>query len=418
MKKTLALALVAAMTISMASMTAFAKNLYSPEDDKKIPEEVTAQVVLTEKEFKDKGGVVGEGTKSYKLAAHKKIELSKSQDNTGDAPVDLDPEILAILDGTKLRELIADGTIIEETIDGAATIKFEKLGLKTFENTATKTFFGWKDGTYQTPGTCEWKTDHDPKSTVYKDSDTITMTKKTETIDGDVYVYYTKDFATVGRIDTTDEAIAKNLENIENAKKDKEKAEANKKDLEKWDEEHNATNNVLKRDNDKDVLDTAEARVTKMGTKWDNKKAEYWGNDDYCRHAAQVIGLGDDAGDIYDIYSVEAPKGFLKGKSARITLEPITIKNPGDFNVTVYHVEGWCKAKKVKDFKIIDNKIVLWGDSFSPYVVVYEAKDAASAGSDASNPSTGDFSAVPVALLAAAALGATGFVAYKKRKAE
>lgn len=416
MKKTLALALVAAMTISMASMTAFAKNLYSPEDDKKIPEEVTAQVVLTEKEFKDKGGVVGEGTKSYKLAAGKKIELTVSQDNSGGTePVALDPAVLAILDGTKLKELIADGTIIEEIAPGAATIEFKKLGLKTYDNTATKTFFGWKDGTYQDETTCDWKTDKDPKSEVHKDSDEITMTRNTDA-DGDVY--YTVDFATVGRIDTTDEAIAKNLENIENAKKDKEKAEANKKDLEKWDEEHNATNNVLKDDNGKDVLGTAEAIVTPMGTKWDNKVANYMGHDDYCRHAAQVIGLGEGPGDLYDIYSVEAPNGLLKGKSARITLAPISIKNPGDFNITVYHVEGWCKAKKVKDFKIVDNKIVLWGDSFSPYVVVYEAKDAASTGADASNPSTGDFSAVPVALLAAAALGATGFVAYKKRKAE
>ena len=116
-----------------------------------------------------------------------------------------------------------------------------------------------------------------------------------------------------------------------------------------------------------------------------------------------------------------ADNKLYAGKNQRVTFELDGVDGGADlakFGVSVYHIVDWCKAVKVKNVYTSGNKVYIWVDSFSPYVVTLGDGTASTGAADASNPSTGDFSAVPVALLAAAALGATGFVAYKKRKAE
>ncbi|MBQ5544753.1 MAG: LPXTG cell wall anchor domain-containing protein [Clostridia bacterium] len=392
MKKTLALALVAAMTISMASMTAFAKDIsYSDETTGVWPEKSVATVSLTKKDLKEnKDQIIG----------YKAKEAIDSQFAAG-ADVSLD-------EYAKLGENQSKCEAVKGT---TYTIKFGDLGLKKFDNTATKTFFGWAEGSDTSDDGDFWKQGDDPakKDAVVKDDKLYTYSE-TEADTG-----VTLTFSTVGRTDTDDETIAKNLKAIEDAKNGGDAAQKEKDRMAELDKQYNADG---KNGYDKSTKEDKELQ----GKYTQKKKGDTGvGMDDFYTHAANVAGAPVDETKTW-VYDVVLPDNtaLYSGKTARTTIELDGVKDSADlskFGVKVYHIEGWCKATKVKNVDVKGNKVTFWSDSFSPYVITL-GDGTASTGADASNPSTGDFSAVPVALLAAAALGATGFVAYKKRKAE
>ena len=392
MKKTLALALVAAMTISMASMTAFAKDIsYSDETTGVWPEKSVATVSLTKKDLKEnKDQIIG----------YKAKEAIDSQFAAG-ADVSLD-------EYAKLGENQSKCEAVKGT---TYTIKFGDLGLKKFDNTATKTFFGWAEGSDTSDDGDFWKQGDDPakKDAVVKDDKLYTYSE-TEADTG-----VTLTFSTVGRTDTDDETIAKNLKAIEDAKNGGDAAQKEKDRMAELDKQYNADG---KNGYDKSTKEDKELQ----GKYTQKKKGDTGvGMDDFYTHAANVAGAPVDETKTW-VYDVVLPDNtaLYSGKTARTTIELDGVKDSADlskFGVKVYHIEGWCKATKVKNVDVKGNKVTFWSDSFSPYVITL-GDGVASTGADASNPSTGDFSAVPVALLAAAALGATGFVAYKKRKAE
>lgn len=208
-------------------------------------------------------------------------------------------------------------------------------------------------------------------------------------------------------------------ENAGNSAKDaadkaaKEKAMEDK--LKAADETHNATNNY----------DTGKKFETKQldagtATKWDkaNQPAATWAE---ISHDGRVADLGDNDTAFY--YQVSTPAGqtLVTGKSARIDFKLPEEYSTDNCDVTVYKIKDWCTKEKVKkaDMMLDGQKLHVWTTAPNGrYVVVLSPKGASTGSSDKSNPDTGDFSALPIAMLAVAALGATGFVAYKKRMAE
>jgi LPXTG-motif cell wall-anchored protein len=411
MKKTLALALVAAMTISMASMTAFAKEVtYSNEKtDVKVPEQVVATVTVT-----------GDDVKEEKVPKTYKVKVGQTVKDTGLTNADSEGNVtegktISADEYAKLADQQSKCEVSDWETKYYTT--FGDLKLKKYDSTATKTFFGWAedDGTGAVDGvtwsgiTTDAKKDPDKKGSVLKDSDKIYWVKGT---DGK---FTSQEFVTVGRTDTDDETIAKNLKAIEDAKNGGDAAQKEKDRLAELDKKYNADG---KNGYDKSTKEDKELQ----GKYTQKKKGDTGvGMDDFYTHAANVAGAPVDETKTW-VYDVTLPDGtaLYSGKTARTTIELDGVKDSADlskFGVKVYHIEGWCKATKVKNVDVKGNKVTFWSDSFSPYVITL-GDGVASTGADASNPSTGDFSAVPVALLAAAALGATGFVAYKKRKAE
>lgn len=404
MKKTLALALVAAMTISMVSMTAFAKDVkYNTQTDVTEPEAVVATVTLKKKDLKEnKDQIIGYTAKDDIGPA-----ISKGDE-------------VSLEDYAKLGENQSKCEPVKGT---TYTITFGDLGLKKYDNTATKTFFGWVEGddsSDEAASLDEWSTTgEDPanKDKVLKDNKTWTYTvddtedlSKNVITDTSVIKLY---FLTVGRTDTDDETIAKNLKAIEDKKNGGDAAQKEEDRLAELDKKYNADGKNAYDKEKKDV----EGEVT-----FTEKKKAADSMDDFYYHAAKVAGVSTDADKtwVYDITMKDGQK-LYEGKNQRVTLELNGVNKDADlskFGVKVYHVEGWCKATQIKNVDVKGNKVTFWTNSFSPYVITIGDGVASTGAADASNPSTGDFSAVPVALLAAAALGATGFVAYKKRKAE
>lgn len=82
----------------------------------------------------------------------------------------------------------------------------------------------------------------------------------------------------------------------------------------------------------------------------------------------------------------------------------------GNVDVIVYHL-GDAGTEKLKA-TVSNGKVNFTTKSFSPFVITWKPA-AASTGS----PSTGEFSTLPIALLAIASLGTAGFIVFKKRKA-
>ena len=376
-KKIIALALTAAIAISAASMTAFAKEVkYNTETDVKNPEELVATVSLT----KDDDIVKSETTKTYKTTTGATLDSPITQEEYDSLGAD------------------TQAKYEEDTTETKYYVLFKDLGLKKFERTITKQQFGWVKGE-----TNDWQTDKDPakKDSVYKDDDKVYL----EVDSGDAFKDLT--FATVGRTDTDNDTIKKNQEAIDAAASDAKKAADRDAQLAKLDEENGATNNV----NTGKGVETKKAEVSDPVAAGD--VSEMWTDG----HALKVAGLDASLSNLAWVYDVSKPAGLINGKTARAQLKLPSGYTTSGYKVAVYHIKGWCSAEKVKGVNVGTNDVAFWANDFSPYVLVLTPKDAV-AGTSTGNPSTGDFSAVPVAMLAAAALGATGFVAYKKRKAE
>ena len=425
MKKTLALALVAAMTISMASMTAFAEVTYNTKSTVKEPDEVVATASFTEEELLKAGGsfakkYIVQGGKNAKTDG---IDVTGAA-NTG---TPLGDDQVKIVDATTLQKWIEDGIVKVEDDKDTATIEFGDIGVDTLKDSPTKVFMGWEK-VEKTEATAEkskaapyWGangTDPTDKNKILKADSKVTLAK-----DGDKYVAY---FNSVGKTLTDDDAITKHVEEMNKADKDAKDAADKAKDiadkLQKLDEKYGAN---IKGDNDFNGINKLTGEDAKIKASYGRAYKIREGMDDYFTHAASVAGApsawADDGVNTW-VYSVAIPDGLkvTDGHTVRVEFD-LELGDKADlskFTWKVYHIEGWCKATKVKNVEIVGNKLYAWVDSCSPFVVTRGDINASAGAKDASNPSTGDFSAVPVALLAAAALGATGFVAYKKRKAE
>ncbi len=332
-KKIVALALTAALTVSAASMTAFAGVEYDDGGKAASLENLTATVNLTQEEFD---------------------ELKGDDDK----------------------------------------VSFDELGLKDYSdlNTGTKTFLGWN--TEANGGsTSEGKSL--PKGT----DDAVDQASKEVK------------FKAVYSETTDDDEIAENLKKIEERKAKQDAAKSREDHLNEEDKNHNATDNI----NTRKGVETQPANVVR---KSDTEPVDPAGDtSEY--HDLKAAGVNVEANELAWVYEVTAPTGFMSStKNARVQLQLPDGYTTSNYKVTVYHVKGWCTKQKVTGLDVGTYDVAFWANDFSPYVLILTPKGATSTGTSTNNPGTGDFSAVPVALLAAAALGATGFVAYKKRKAE
>ncbi len=354
MKKTLALALTAAMAISAVSTTAFAASVNVKSDVE--PWEKTATITLVDE---DKGAATSDSVKNlptlasddvYKFVGWSKTKTDASEDAYATTA---DKKVL-----TKYGEIFA--------ITGATVADADKGEKKAANKDVAlyPVFRRWKNQKELD----KWKEDQG------KGAD--------------------------------DEAKKKAFE-------DKLKAA---------DESHNATNNW----NTGKTIKTDKIEAGK-GIVAAKQNAPVLAPSN--GHDSQVVGIGDhDVAFYWDDTQTSAKKGadgsaapdLISGKSTRLELELPEDYTTKDMDVTVYDIDGWCKATKVKkaDMMTYGNKVYVWTSNPGHRFIVTLNPKGASTGSDKSNPATGDFSALPIAMLAVAALGATGFVAYKKRMAE
>ncbi len=348
-KKIVALALTAALTVSAASMTAFASVEYTDGGSAASLDKVTAKIT------KDS------------------LEATKALDENGDGNITL-AEFGGLKDYTDL-------------------------------NTGTKTFIGW---TAEESGE-EPETLLSGESVLFKIKDDKSVffgpaikgaQEESDPPSCTLHAAYTTT--------TDDEQIAKNLKAIEERKAKQDAAKSREDHLNEEDKNHNATDNV----NTGSGVETKPANVERKTDPVDPA------GDTSANHDLQAAGVNVGANELAWVYEVTAPDKFMSStKNARVTLNLPDGYTTSNYKVTVYHVKGWCSKQKVTGLDIGTYDVTFWANDFSPYVLILTPKGATS-GSSTDNPGTGDFSAVPVALLAAAALGATGFVAYKKRKAE
>lgn len=410
-KKIIALALTAAMAISMASMSVSAKTVkYNSDTDALVPANVQATVTIPTSETIEKKIIV-----NYK--AKNDIPLGTSPVAT--TPISKD-NLITVDAYNKLGADIAKNfEPVEETHH---IVKFGDIGLRKYANTPTTTFYGWaSDKTANTAydavtstsivNTKAWGDGKDLKNSdkAYKNDDEIDLDEKA-TKSGDNYTIY---FYTLGWTAKSDDDIKNNMKNIEDADSAAAKKAKRSAALAEKDAENSATNNV----NTGKGVETKAATVGKPTAAWDTsaKNVDVF---EAAGHDLKVAGVGDlNKSSLAWVYDVQAPDGLISGKNARVTLDLPTGYTTSGYSVKVWHVQGWCKAERVKNLDIADGDVTFWTNDFSPFVLVLNPRDSI-AGTSTGNPSTGDFSAVPVAMLAAAALGATGFVAYKKRKAE
>ncbi len=337
-KKLVALALTAAMTISMASTTAFAAVTYTDGGADATLEKVTAAIKITKEEA---------------------AELDVNGDNK---------------------------------------ITLDELNLKDYTdlNTGTKTFTGWA------------KSEKKSGANVAPLAGTTVVVANVKSAPTTVASGMNKLIATYTTT-TDDEQIAKNLKAIEERKAKQDAAKTRDEHLKEEDKNHNATDNI----NTGTGVETKAAKVERKTAPIDptDNTSEY--------HDLKAAGVDVDANELAWVYEVTPPDGFMKTtKNARVQLTLPEGYTTSNYKVTVYHVKGWCSKQKVTGLDVGTYDVAFWANDFSPYVLILTPKGATSTSTSTNNPGTGDFSAVPVALLAAAALGATGFVAYKKRKAE
>lgn len=140
--------------------------------------------------------------------------------------------------------------------------------------------------------------------------------------------------------------------------------------------------------------------------------------------ALEAEGGSADGAVILDISRTD---GSTDGGNVTATIPSLAGKK-----VKIYHIHGGV-AEYLGEFTVGANGTVQFSvDSFSTFVFVPVAAAGTGSSSASSNtgtggssnsttvtyntPRTGDFSAVPIALVAVTALGATGAVIYKKRK--
>ena len=341
MKKTLALALTAAMAISAVSTTAFAASVNVKSDVE--PWEKTATITLVDE---DKGAATSDSVKNlptlasddvYKFVGWSKTKADASEDAYATTA---DKKVL-----TKYGEIF--------TITGATVADADKG-----ENNAAN-----KDVTLY-PVFRRWKNQKE--------------------------------------LDKWKEDQGKGAD-------DEAKKKAFEDKLKAADESHNATNN----NNTGTKIQTAQVNAGDA-QKWATGDSGLY-QDIY--HDAKVANLGNN-----DVAFYYQPGSFdegnlISGKNVRINFELPDDYTTDNCDVTVYKVTGWCDATKVKKADMMTNgkNVYVWANSTGGRYVIALSPKGASAGSDKSNPATGDFSALPVAMLAVSALGATGFVAYKKR---
>ncbi len=288
--------------------------------------------------------------------------------------------------------------VVTATKADSAGVKFSAIKdqLKPLDNTMTKEFVGWA----LTKGATTALTD---KSDVIKAS----------TAAGTSVVLYP-----VWK-PLSDEQIDANYKAQAEAESKADKSETREDYLKKADAEHNADGkNGYNGQGDVRVETTAVSKQKAQDV-----------IDDFAYHACKVANVDHNSSMVW-VFDVNKINGDLyPGNNARVTLDLTKANVKGEsvnydlnkFSVKVYHIKDWCKSYSVKGLDISNDTkdVTFWTNDFSPYVVVLSPKEATtSEGKSTNNPGTGDFSAVPVALLAAAALGATGFVAYRKRKAE
>ena len=336
MKKTLALALTAAMAISAVSTTAFAASVSVKSDVEPWEREATAKIVAED---------VGQATSA------------------------------------------------------------EVKSLPTLDSDDVYKFVGWDTTGPKTEADYAGTTDPAVKKT-YGDIFGVAATVADGDKDTEVTLY------PVFRRWKNQKELDKWKEDQGKGADDEAKKKAFEDKLKAADESHNATNNH----NTGKKIETAQVDAGDP-QKWATADSKLY-QDIY--HDAKVANLGNN-----DVAFYYQPVGFEEGNLISGKNVRINFKLPDDYttdncDVTVYKVDGWCNATKVKKADMMTNgkDIYVWANSTGGRYVIALSPKGASAGSDKSNPATGDFSALPVAMLAVAALGATGFVAYKKRKAE
>jgi LPXTG-motif cell wall-anchored protein len=306
--------------------------------------------------------------------------------------------------GVEAWEQTATVKLADDDISGSdvltqsSAVKNKKLGKLSSNNIAK--FIGWstekQTGYAATDATAKYN-----ENTTVADlvSDSVVDATKKENTLYPVFRYYTSE---------------KEREDTLNGDGDINSDDKRAKALEEADKANGATDNTKKDDGGVETKQASVIGDTKNPNGLTPEDASDPFTDVERQHLLKICGYDNENGIIAYVYDVSAPKGLLNGKSARATLP---VKTTSGMKATLYHIVDAYSAKKVTGLNVGSKDVSFWANSFSPYVLVLTPSDSV-AGTSTGNPGTGDFSAVPVALLAAAALGATGFVAYKKRKAE
>ena len=351
-KKIVALALTAALTVSAASMTAFAG------------------------EFK-----VTKGDNSYTVTFTKEELTPEGSESDGNVKgIDITVEMIKG----------ADGYEEPEHPDNPTTIKFN----------------GWKVGDVFVSDVSDVNGDKDLSLEDLEKGETVVGTDSS----GDDALEEVVLKLTPQWTNRTDKEVNEYLEQKKKEEDAAKYAADREAHLKEEDKNHNATDNV----NTGSGVETKPANVDRKTDPIDPSATD---TSEY--HDLQAAGVNVGANELAWVYEVTAPEKFMSStKNARVQLTLPEGYTTSNYKVTVYHVKGWCSKQKVTGLDVGTYDVAFWANDFSPYVLILTPKGATSTGTSTNNPGTGDFSAVPVALLAAAALGATGFVAYKKRKAE
>lgn len=366
MKKTLALALTAAMAISAVSTTAFAAS-QTVQDKPKLEQQTLTIKVVDD----DKGKPVTTAVAIDKDLPNTSLYKFVGWSEKSKSPADYDT---ATSDSAALQ---ADPTIRKKG-DKTLTLK----DLNTVGGEATNA-----------PDTAAGATVAEANVDCYK----VLYPVFRRWANQEEYDQYVKDSA-------------------DSADKDA-KAKAFEDKLAAADETHNATVNDNTGEEIKtNKVEATDARKWKKDVTPENVVPEFY-------HDGKVAELGDN-----DVAFYYQGKGFkddkdgklVSGKNTRVEMTLPDKYTTDGMNVTVYKIDGWCNSTKIKkaNMMVNGNKIAIWDNTTTGRYIAVLSPRGASAGTDSSNPSTGDFSALPIAMLAVAALGATGFVAYKKRMAE
>lgn len=125
----------------------------------------------------------------------------------------------------------------------------------------------------------------------------------------------------------------------------------------------------------------------------------------------KAVGAEDD--EIVFVYNVRVPKDYelITGKKMGVRLQLPSGYTTKGYIPTVFHapITG---VQKVENFETGAYEVMFFARDFSPYVLILSPGKV----DKYENPPTGDASAVPVALLAAASLSATGTVLLRRKR--
>lgn len=415
-KRLLSLALAVALSLSAlgvyatgsgdAGVTVSAKSIsYNTDVEVKFPEMV-ATVTLTGKEvyklWKDgnmqrfyKGGVDTWG-KDSNGDWYKQSELEGNNVTANDTNLMVDPKTKGNtkiqlskmgLDDEKLNRLLYKTY-------GWALVKFSNTELAEDDIKDLKGIEVTSDKAGENKAISTW---------VYLNLSEVDLQDKKDSEDNFLYLY----FAPVYKVRTDEEILEDQAA--------EEAAAAVSKVKSSWTDHayraayrNSAGNNVRNKSSGGIATMFAEAKI-QTGEIDTDKNLVY--NKEQIASIKKAVGAEDD--EIVFVYNVRVPKDYelITGKKMGVRLQLPSGYTTKGYIPTVFHapITG---VQKVENFETGAYEVMFFARDFSPYVLILSPGKV----DKYENPPTGDASAVPVALLAAASLSATGTVLLRRKR--